>query len=49
MRERLESWRRAFYGSDNAVFPALVNYAWNHAVFMSGVKAVELAPVDTTR
>jgi hypothetical protein len=46
MRERLEAWRRAFEEDENAVLPTLVTYAWNHAVFMTVAKAVELAPVD---
>jgi hypothetical protein len=46
MRARLNAWRRAFEEDENAVVPTLVTYAWNHAVFMTVVKAVELAPVD---
>lgn len=43
---RLENWRVAFEDDQNGVVPTLVNMAWNHAVFMSVAKAVELAPTD---
>jgi hypothetical protein len=46
MEQRIEAWRQAFEHDDNAVVPTLTTFAWNHAVFMSVVKAVELAPVD---
>lgn len=48
MRDRIDAWRNAFSGDENAVLPTLVNYAWNYSAFAAVAKAVELCPDDET-
>src|SRR5579871_1205418 len=46
LAEHLKVWRKAFFDDDNAVERTLTSLAWHHAVFLSIVKAVEMAPAD---
>ncbi|KAF1724330.1 hypothetical protein [Pseudoxanthomonas japonensis] len=46
MKERVEAWKQAFEGDEQAVLPTLVNFAWNYAAFMTVVQIVRDAPQD---
>lgn len=46
MKARIDAWRQAFEGDDNAIVRTLVTFAWNYSAYMSVARMVEAAPED---
>lgn len=46
MKERVEAWKHAFEGDEQAILTTLVNFAWNYAAFTTVIQIVRQAPED---
>ncbi len=46
MKDRVEAWKKAFEGDEQAILPTLVNFAWNYAAFTTVIQIVRQAPED---
>lgn len=48
VKDRIEIWRQAYEGDDNAICKTLTTFAWDYAAYVSVARAVEAAPEDET-
>ena len=46
MRERIQAWKQAFEGDEQAILPTLVNFTWNYAAYSTVIQIVRQAPED---
>lgn len=46
MKDKAALWREAFETDVNAIVPALTDYAWNYAAYLSVKRAVDIAEVN---
>ena len=44
MKDRIETWKRAFEEDDQGVLPTLVDFSWNYAAYTTIAKIVEHSP-----
>lgn len=44
MKDRIETWKRAFEEDDQGVLPTLIDFSWNYAAYTTIAKIVEHSP-----